>query len=158
MSRKSLAWSIAILAGIVVAGSAISDLGPLAQGQQQVFPGGRAGKIRSYYLAVTSQQGAVKVVVPSIEGTHGFVLTDVIFNPEYYNYPSTVILAEGPALEVPKARFIGGGWTTSGGGFRVSGSYHFESGIVFTPGTVLSVQASVTSNSNWAITISGYVF
>ena len=83
MSRNSLGWGIIILASTFVIGSALTDR-PQARGGPTIPPGGRPGKIRTFYA---SGNGDV-ILIPSVTGPNGFVITQI-----WTNAPGTVPIA-----------------------------------------------------------------
>lgn len=76
MSKHPVGWAIAAVAAVFVVGLSLSAFTQHASGDQ-VLPGGHAAKIRSYYALLLQQQGD-SVIIPSVEGDHGFILTDVV--------------------------------------------------------------------------------
>lgn len=150
MTKKSLVWSTVFIASLFVVSAGLTQNGwPRAQAQQ-VFPGGRAAKIRSYHLA--GYATGTYTIVPTIEGEHGFVVTDVaVTTRHYYAY---LELREGTT---PKAALEFGAHASSyDGAYARPTAVHLNSGIVFSPGASLNIY--MDQGFGFTVTISGYVF
>jgi hypothetical protein len=146
MSRQSFAWSIVGATVVFVLGFAASELVPTATGQE-ILPGGRPAKIQSYYVAATV--GDPVVVIPSVPGPHGFILTDIVAHRSESG-PGELIVQQGA---VEKARILVAGVTE-----RIGAHYHFESGIRLESGEEIKVDVRGGSSPTTYATLSGYSF
>lgn len=151
MSNKSIAWTIVAVAVGFVAASGLSSSAPVARGGQEIPPGGRPGKIRSYYVSTTTE--TTLTVIPSVEGANGFVITDVVATIQNSGGQRLTLAQTVDGNPQVRAQLLVAGDDTSNRGFPHS--YHFGSGVVLTPGSDLK---ATTSSTTWWITVSGYTY
>lgn len=145
MSKKRYVFCIACVAGLLLATLAISDFTSVARGQE-VLPGGRPAKIRSYTAQGTTPT-AVTLVEP-IEGNRGFVVTDVIVTVASApsDYHVSVYEGDPGAVNMKLDCFPG------------RQPVHLDSGIVFQSGEKLTAQVGAPNGTGFWVTVSGYVY
>ncbi len=143
MSKQSMIWVVVVIAALFVLGPGLSDFVTKADAQQ-VLPGGRAAKIRSYY-----KYGSSGTIIASAEGPNGFIITDVMFIPVGGAHIDSLRLGVDSDII---AYFANG--TDSTGAVE---SFHFESGLPVPAGSEVTFHTG-TSGRSIQLTISGYTF
>lgn len=148
MSTKSALLVVCCIALIVVVGSAFTAPGQ-SSAKAQILPGGRPAKIHSYYAEGTDNI----TIIPSVPGTNGFIITDIIANHSATGTDNSGWLKQGTEqiahVEIPR---IYATMTTR----TAPNSYHFASGIRLSPGTALVLD--VADPASVRITVMGYEF
>jgi len=140
MSKQSMAWSISIIASLFIIGSALTHI-PIAEGGPPIPAGGQGGKIRAY--SVLAPSSGTTILVPSVEGPNGFVITDFFKATAHY-----ILEVDSGSGFVPVLQ--------DGTGSR---TIRFESGIAMPTGSVVRITTtSPPGGLEQMWTISGYTF
>ena len=141
MSQRQLRLFILVTTALILAALAVSEYTPRASGQQ-IVPGGRPARIRSYF--VTVETGGQATLIPTVEGVNGTILTDFVFDGASGIY-LRIEVDTGSGWE-PKAKF-----KFENG---VHPKYSFQSGIPVPAGSTVRV----VTNDARSVTVSGYTY
>lgn len=110
---------------------------------QQILPGGRPAKIRSYFKEIGNNPG---VVIPALTEVHGFIITDIVIDDYAGSESPRLRLMQGAALLLSVRE------DNDKNGLHL----RFESGIPVAPNE--DVTGTISNAGGAWLTISGYTY